>query len=109
MSVYMIIESRVKDSEKYRQYITQVPPIVAKYGGRYLVRGGEITPIIGNWKPERMIVLEFPSEHNIREWLSSPEYCAIAPLREAGAEIRAVVLQGYADNAKPADIRKTSL
>jgi uncharacterized protein (DUF1330 family) len=41
-----------------------------------------------------MIILEFPSETSIDEWLSSTEYKAIAPLREAGAEIRAVVIQG---------------
>ncbi len=96
MTVYMIIESKVKDPEKYGQYLSMVPNIIAKYGGHYLVRGGKITAILGGeWMPERMIVLEFPSETYIREWLSSPEYLAIAPLREAGAEIRAVLLEGY--------------
>jgi len=47
------------------------------------------------WKPERIIILEFPSEANIRAWLSSAEYKAIAPLREAGAETHAVLLEGY--------------
>ena len=94
MSVYMIIESKVKDPEKYQRYISQVPKIVTQHGGRYLARGSQITSIIGDWKPERMIILEFPSEASIDEWLSSAEYKAIAPLREAGAEIRAVVIQG---------------
>ncbi len=59
------------------------------------MRGGKITALLGGeWAPERMIVLEFPSEAHIREWLSSPEYQAIAPLREAGAEIKAVLLEG---------------
>ena len=95
MSVYMIIESKVMNLEKYQQYISQVPPIIAKYGGHYLARGGQVTSVIGDWKPERMIVLEFPSEANIHECLSSAEYRAIAPLRKAGAEVRAVVLPGY--------------
>jgi uncharacterized protein (DUF1330 family) len=96
MSVYMIIESKVKDAEKYGQYIARVPEIVARYGGRYLVRGGRVTPLMGGWRPERMILLEFPSEANIHQWLSSPEYQAIAPLREAGADLRAVVVEAYA-------------
>lgn len=96
MPVYMIIESKVKDPEKYSQYISKVPSIVAKYSGRYLVRGGKITALLGcGWTPERMIILEFPSEAHINQWLSSPEYQAISPLREAGAEIRAIVLEGY--------------
>ena len=94
MPVYMIIESRVKDLTKYQQYIAAVPPIVAKYGGRYVVRGGTITTIIGDWKPERVIVLEFPAEANIKAWLASAEYKAIAPLRDEGAELRAIVVQG---------------
>ena len=98
MSVYIVIESRVKDARKYGQYVSQVPGIVAKHGGRYLVRGGKVTTLLdGRWVPERMIVLEFPTEERVREWLSSPEYQAIAPLREEGAEIRAVLLEGYAE------------
>ena len=60
------------------------------------MRCGKVTALLrSEWLPERMIVLEFPSEAHVSEWLSSPEYQAIAPLREAGAEIRAVLLEGY--------------
>ena len=95
MSVYVLVEARTKNLEKYRQYISQVSGLIVQYGGRYLVRGGKITPMGDVWKPERIIILEFPSEANIRAWLSSPEYKAIAPLREAGAETHAVLLEGY--------------
>lgn len=94
MSVYMIIDSKVKDSQKYRQYLDQVSPIVTKYGGRYHVRGEKIQPL-GTWKPERIIVIEFPTEGHIRRWLSSPEYIAIASLREQGAETQAILVDGY--------------
>jgi len=97
LSVLMIIESKVKDAEKYQQYIARVPPIVARHGGRYLVRGGPITPLLGDWKPQRMIVLEFPAEANVHQWLSSPEYQAITPLREAGAEIRAILVERFGE------------
>lgn len=96
MSVYVVIESRVKDPEKYNQYVSHVPGIVAKHGGRYLVRGGKVAALMeSRWTPERMIVLEFPSEDSVKDWLASAEYRAIAPLREEGAEIRAVLLEGY--------------
>ena len=93
MSVYMIIDSKIKNRDKYIQYIEQVPPMVEKYGGRYHVRGGKIKAL-GAWKPERIILIEFPSEDNIRQWLASPEYGAIAPLREAGAETQAIIVDG---------------
>ena len=94
MSVYMIIDSKIKDSEKYNQYIEQVSPIVEKYGGRYHVRSENIRSF-GTWKPERIIVIEFPSEVHIQQWLASPEYIVIAPLREVGAETQAIIVDGY--------------
>ena len=96
MSVYMIIDSKVKDEDKYRQYIDQVSSTVKKYGGRYHVRGGEIKSL-ATWKPERIILIEFPTEDHIQRWLASPEYKAIAPLREEGAETQAIVVNGYSN------------
>jgi len=94
MSVYMIIQSTIKDGEKYGQYIDQVSPIVEKYGGRYHVRGENIRSL-GSWKPERVIVIEFESEANIQKWLTSPEYAAVARLREEGADAQAIIVEGY--------------
>jgi uncharacterized protein (DUF1330 family) len=92
----MIIDSKVKDKEKYRQYIEQVSPIVGRFGGRYHVRGENIRAF-GSWKPERIIVIEFPSESNVQDWLTSTEYKAISPLREAGADTQAILVDGYID------------
>lgn len=96
MSVYMIIESKLKDEAKYRQYIEKVSPIVTSFGGRYHVRGENIRAF-GSWKPGRIIVIEFPSESHVQEWLTSAEYKAIAPLREAGADTQAILVDGYTD------------
>ena len=95
MSVYLIIDSKMRDKEKYQQYIDQVLPIVTKYGGRYHVRGENIRAF-GSWRPERIIVIEFPTENHVHEWLTSPEYQAIASLREEGAETQAILVEGYA-------------
>jgi Uncharacterized conserved protein len=96
MSVYMIIDSKVKDKEKYGQYIEQVAPIVTRFGGRYHVRGDNIRAF-GSWKPERIIVIEFPSESHVQDWLTSPEYKAIAPLREASADAQAILVDACTD------------
>lgn len=85
MSVYFIIESKVIDKDKYLEYIDQVSPIVMRYGGRYHVRGEDIEAF-GSWKPERVIVIEFPTANHVHDWLTSPEYKAIASLREESAE-----------------------
>ena len=90
----MIIQSKVKEVEKYNQYIDQVSPIVEKYGGHYHVRGENIKSF-GSWKPERVIVIEFQNEDQIQKWLTSPEYSEIAPLREEGAAAQAIIVEGY--------------
>jgi uncharacterized protein (DUF1330 family) len=94
-AVYMVAELRIKDREKYGQYVERVYDIVRRHGGRYLIRGGRVTPMFGDWAPERMIVIVFDSLEALKECFASPEYLAVAPLREASAETRAVILEGY--------------
>jgi len=96
MAVYFVVEIKTKggNKEDYVRYIEQVRPIVEKYKGRYLARGGKITPIFGNWDPERIIIIEFPSEENVKQWLNSPEYMGIAMLREASTVTKAIMVEG---------------
>jgi len=94
MSVYMIVEVEVKDKDTYGQYIDKVRPIVEKYSGRYLTRGGRVIPIFGNWDPERIIVIEFPSFKEIKSWLNSEEYKEVMHLREKSTATRAILVEG---------------
>ena len=57
MSIYVILDIDVYDEEKYLEYQKQVPAIIKTYGGRYLVRGGNIIAL-GEWEPERIVVIE---------------------------------------------------
>jgi uncharacterized protein (DUF1330 family) len=96
MSVYFIVEIKTKNENKgaYAEYIKEVRPLVEKYEGRYLSRGGKITPVFGDWNPERIIIIEFPSARNVEEWLSSPEYKEIAVLRESSTITKAIIVEG---------------
>ncbi|MCK9572627.1 MAG: DUF1330 domain-containing protein [Candidatus Omnitrophica bacterium] len=97
MSVYMVIETKSNDPATYAKYIQKVKPIVERFQGRYLVRGGTITPVFGNWLPERVIIIEFPSQKQVREWLNSVEYKEISALREASVSTKAVLIEGCAE------------
>ena len=94
MAVYVIIEIKIKNKSPYAEYVEKVRSIVEKYKGRYLVRGGEITPLSGNWNPERIIVIEFPSYEDVKSWLSSQEYKEIDQLREKSTVTKAIVVEG---------------
>ena len=101
MSVYMFVEAKLKDAEKYDLYASAFSDIVAKHGGRCLVQGGRIKPLFKGREferrnPDQVILVEFPSEVEHRRCFTSPEYQEIISLREAGADVRAVLLQGYA-------------
>ena len=97
MSAYVIIEIKVLNQTMYDGYIDKVPPIVKQYGGRYLARGDQITPLAGDWHPERMILLEFDSLKQVQTWLASPEYAEIAPLRMRSTIGRAIVVESSSE------------
>lgn len=95
MPVYMVIEAKeVMDKNKYIEYIKQVPPIVEKFGGKYLARGGKVTVVSGDWNPARVIIIEFASTDKFNAWWNSPEYRLVAPLREQSAKVNAVIIEG---------------
>ena len=95
MSVYIIIDIVVIDQGLYEEYVVRVPAVVEQYGGRYLVRGGEVVALAGGWQPERIVVLEFESSDQAQDYLTSPEYLALASLREKSITTRAIIVQGY--------------
>lgn len=95
MPVYMIVEAvEVADREKYGEYIQKVPQTIEKFGGEYLVRGGQITVVSGDWSPSRLIIVKFGSMDKFNAWWNSSEYRAIAPLREQAAKTNAIVAEG---------------
>jgi uncharacterized protein (DUF1330 family) len=98
MPAYFIVEIKTKSEDKasYAEYIAKVRPIVEKYGGRYLARGGRVIPVFGGWDPERIIVIEFPCAEDVRKWLDSAEYKNIAGLREKSTLTKAIIVEGCA-------------
>ena len=95
MPAYMVLDIVVKDPSTYADYVKRVPPVVEKFGGKYLVRGGAITTMEGDWNPERIVILEFPSLERLREWNESPEYQELAQLRIQSANSRAFSVEGF--------------
>lgn len=95
MSAYLIAEIEVKDRDTYAEYVAKAPPTVKQYGGRYLVRGGEITTPEGDWHPKRIVVVEFPSMEQLKKWWASPEYSAVAPIRQRSTKSRVIMVEGY--------------
>ena len=95
MSVLLIVEiSAVTDSATYAEDVRQAPGTVEKFGGRYLARGERVESLGGDWLPERVVILEFPSWENLMSWQTCPEYKALAPLRLRSTSSRAIAVEG---------------
>jgi uncharacterized protein (DUF1330 family) len=95
MPVYLILEITVIDPDVYEEFVGLVFPVVEQYGGHYLARGGEINNMVGDWEPERIVLIEFDSIELVQEFFASKEYLGLVPLRERSATTRAIIVEGY--------------
>ncbi|HEX8072013.1 MAG TPA: DUF1330 domain-containing protein [Pyrinomonadaceae bacterium] len=94
MSAYVVVEVEVLEKERYETYKQMVPPTLAAYGGRFIVRGGAAETLEGDWTPKRLVILEFPSLSQAKAWWDSPEYAEAKALRQATARTRMIVVEG---------------
>jgi uncharacterized protein (DUF1330 family) len=97
MTAYLVLMARIDDPDTYSKYIAQTPPLVKKYGGKFLVRGGEVDTIEGEPFSDRLVVVEFPSKQAIHNLFSDPEYQAAAEYRKASSEARIFAVEGYSE------------
>ena len=95
MPAYWVARSRVIDAGEYKKYTDLMPDVVARYGGRFLARGGKFRIMEGPEKFHRFIVIEFPSFEQAVACFTSPEYENAAAFRRAGAgEVENVIVEG---------------
>lgn len=98
MPVYVIAEVAVQDQKNYDRYKSQVASTVAQYGGRFLVRGGEVRVLEGDWDPARIVIIEFADSETAYAWWSSNEYAAPKALRQASAKTQMILVRGIQDS-----------
>lgn len=96
MPAYILVETDIHDPEQYERYKEASPAAVAASGGRVLVRGGELCVLEGNWRPERLVMLEFDSLDAAKRFYTSPAYEEAKRLREGAAELKMVAVEGIA-------------
>ncbi len=94
MAVYAVVNIRISDPDRYAEYREQAPPTIARYGGKYLARGGEVEVLEGEWTPQRLVILEFESMERFKEWYDSPEYAPLKQLRGETTVSDFVVVEG---------------
>lgn len=94
MAAYVIVEVSIHDPKAYEAYKKLTPAAIAAYDGRFIVRGGPCETLEGSWKPERIVVLEFPTMERAREWWSSDTYAEARAIRQRAASTKMIVVEG---------------
>jgi len=94
MSAYLVAHLAVTDPQAFEAYRAAVPEVIARFGGRYLVRGGAVETLEGEWRVPRLVIIAFDSMAQAKRFYESPEYQEILPLRLAAADGEVVLVEG---------------
>ncbi|MBI1773988.1 MAG: DUF1330 domain-containing protein [Proteobacteria bacterium] len=94
MSGYLVFEIEVTDAAAYETYRKVAGPIMARAGGKFLVKSGRIVSLEGGWRPPSLFVVEFPSFEQARTFYYSKEYQETLDLRAASSKARGILVEG---------------
>ena len=94
MSAYIIAEVTIKDHNTYKQYQSLTPDTIAKYGGKFVVRGAEHTVLEGTQESGRIVVLQFEDKASAQRWYDSPEYREARDIRQTCSTSNIVLIEG---------------
>lgn len=95
MAAYVIVEIEINNPTEYEEYKKLTPASIAAYDGKFVVRGAETQTLEGDWHPQRIVVLEFPSVERAKEWWHSEEYAPAKVIRQRTAKTKMLVVEGY--------------
>jgi uncharacterized protein (DUF1330 family) len=95
MAAYLIVDTLLSDPALYEQYKSKARPLIEKFGGEYLARGGAMTLRETDlWSPSRLVLVKFPDVETAKRCLDSAEYQQILPISKKSARRTAVILEG---------------
>jgi len=94
MTGFAIFNIDIKKPEEYKEYVSKVKPIAQKYGGEYIVRGGENEIVEGTWTYPRTVIIKFPTYEKALEWYKSEEYQPVKKIRLDNSISNAIIIKG---------------
>ena len=94
MNVYLILDLSINDFESFVEYIEKIPAFIQKHDGRYIVQGVEPEIMEGDWNPERVVVIEFPSKQKAKDFLADPDAQALFDIRHKSTTSKLILVEG---------------
>jgi len=95
MAAYIIVEVETTDEALMTEYRKHTPGAIARFGGKFIVRGGKTRALEGGWTPKRMVVIEFPSYQKAEDFYDSEHYKPLLEMRLKAGKSRAVIVDGH--------------
>lgn len=95
MAAYIIVEVETTDEALMAEYRKHTPGLVGKFGGKFIVRGGKTRTLEGDWKPSRIVVLEFPDYATAERFYDSTDYAPVLDMRLKAGMSKAILVDGY--------------
>ena len=92
MRAYLVLDLSINDMPGFLPYVSAIPAFIEKHGGRYVVQGARPTVIEGDWAPERMVIIEFPSRRNAQAFLADPDAQALFAVRHETTNSKLVLV-----------------
>lgn len=93
-SAYILANVRVTDAAQYEEYKRLSSIAMEAHGAEVCVRGGNVEQLEGDWQPDRVVLLKFPSVEAARAFNASAEYAAARQARQGAAVMRMVLIEG---------------
>jgi uncharacterized protein (DUF1330 family) len=97
MKAFVVAAETPKDENMFSEYRKAVPATLEVFGGKFIVRGGNLKLLEGEWLHPRLVIIEFPSREAAEGWYRSPEYQKIIGLRLSSAVTNFVIVEGQVD------------
>ncbi|MBL7874291.1 MAG: DUF1330 domain-containing protein [Cyclobacteriaceae bacterium] len=94
MPAYIIVEVTIHNPTEYEDYKKLTPGSLKNFEGRFIVRGGKTETLEGEWNPQRIVVLEFPTIEKAKGWWASEEYAPAKALRQRTAHTKMIMVEG---------------
>ncbi|PKM52572.1 MAG: DUF1330 domain-containing protein [Firmicutes bacterium HGW-Firmicutes-7] len=94
MSYYFVAQIKLEDETKYKKYLDKCDEVFAKFKGRYLSVDNNPEILEGDWTYSRLVLIEFESEKDLKEWYDSDSYQEILKYRLAGAHCDTIMVKG---------------
>ena len=94
MPAYLIADITIQKPDVFAEYRKLVPATVEKFGGRFLTRGGAHEVLEGDYRPSRVVLIEFPDMAAAKAWYDSSDYKPLITLRQSASTGPLILVEG---------------